>query len=404
MTTFVLVHGSMHRGWCWTKVARLLRGAGHEVSTPTLTGLGERVHTRGLIALCLVGLLSLSGLAQAAARQADPAPRYAVTDLGEIKDYSNTTASALNAKGMVVGLAYEPYTYLGRATVYRGGRLRALIKGETGFSAAQDVNAAGQIVGYAHADDLSPSRAMLWESNGGTDLGDLGGGRSAANAINDVGVVVGESASTAGGDHPFVWVDGEMTALALLPEGELGGAFDINADGLVVGYSNLGPFDPNVWTPQRAVAWDEGELIDLGTIAGDHSLAFGVNAEGQIVGWSTTTEVQTPSEADLHAVLWDGEEITDLGTLADGKVSSATAINTRGEIVGHSTIRSGESGGSHAFLWRDGELLDVNDLVEGGSGVVLGYAWDINDKGLIVATGYTANGFEHAFLLTPIED
>ncbi len=44
MATFVLVHGSFHGGWCWQKVARLLRAAGHEVHTPTLTGLGERSH------------------------------------------------------------------------------------------------------------------------------------------------------------------------------------------------------------------------------------------------------------------------------------------------------------------------------------------------------------------------
>lgn len=44
MTTFVLVHGAWHGGWCYKRVARLLRGAGHEVYTPTLTGLGERAH------------------------------------------------------------------------------------------------------------------------------------------------------------------------------------------------------------------------------------------------------------------------------------------------------------------------------------------------------------------------
>jgi pimeloyl-ACP methyl ester carboxylesterase len=40
----VLVHGAWHGGWCWTKLAPLLRAAGHQVFTPTLTGLGERVH------------------------------------------------------------------------------------------------------------------------------------------------------------------------------------------------------------------------------------------------------------------------------------------------------------------------------------------------------------------------
>ncbi len=42
--TFVLVHGAWHGGWCWQRVADRLRGAGHKVFTPTLTGLGERSH------------------------------------------------------------------------------------------------------------------------------------------------------------------------------------------------------------------------------------------------------------------------------------------------------------------------------------------------------------------------
>jgi pimeloyl-ACP methyl ester carboxylesterase len=44
ITTFVLVHGAWHGGWCYKRVARLLRQAGYEVYTPTLTGLGERAH------------------------------------------------------------------------------------------------------------------------------------------------------------------------------------------------------------------------------------------------------------------------------------------------------------------------------------------------------------------------
>ncbi len=44
MATYVLVHGAWHGGWCWNRVAPLLRAAGHEVFTPTLTGLGERSH------------------------------------------------------------------------------------------------------------------------------------------------------------------------------------------------------------------------------------------------------------------------------------------------------------------------------------------------------------------------
>ena len=44
MAMYVLVHGAWHGGWCWRQVAARLRAAGHEVHTPTLTGLGERAH------------------------------------------------------------------------------------------------------------------------------------------------------------------------------------------------------------------------------------------------------------------------------------------------------------------------------------------------------------------------
>ena len=44
MATFVLVHGAWHGGWCWGPLERALRGCGHDVTSPTLTGLGERSH------------------------------------------------------------------------------------------------------------------------------------------------------------------------------------------------------------------------------------------------------------------------------------------------------------------------------------------------------------------------
>jgi pimeloyl-ACP methyl ester carboxylesterase len=44
MASFVLVHGGAHGGWCFQPLARVLRDNGHEVHTPTLTGLGERAH------------------------------------------------------------------------------------------------------------------------------------------------------------------------------------------------------------------------------------------------------------------------------------------------------------------------------------------------------------------------
>jgi pimeloyl-ACP methyl ester carboxylesterase len=44
MTTFVLVHGAWSGAHGYRLVRPLLRAAGHEVFTPSLTGIGERVH------------------------------------------------------------------------------------------------------------------------------------------------------------------------------------------------------------------------------------------------------------------------------------------------------------------------------------------------------------------------
>lgn len=44
MATFVIVHGAFGGGWEWTPVAQALRQSGHEVYTPTLSGMGERSH------------------------------------------------------------------------------------------------------------------------------------------------------------------------------------------------------------------------------------------------------------------------------------------------------------------------------------------------------------------------
>ena len=44
MATIVIVPAAFFGGWQWKEVRLALQAAGHEVYTPTLTGLGERSH------------------------------------------------------------------------------------------------------------------------------------------------------------------------------------------------------------------------------------------------------------------------------------------------------------------------------------------------------------------------
>jgi pimeloyl-ACP methyl ester carboxylesterase len=44
MTTFLVAHGAWSSAWAWKKMRPLMRAAGHELWTPSYTGLGERAH------------------------------------------------------------------------------------------------------------------------------------------------------------------------------------------------------------------------------------------------------------------------------------------------------------------------------------------------------------------------
>ena len=44
MAGFLVAHGAWSAGWAWKKMRPLLRERGHELFTPTHTGLGERAH------------------------------------------------------------------------------------------------------------------------------------------------------------------------------------------------------------------------------------------------------------------------------------------------------------------------------------------------------------------------
>src|SRR5437899_12446067 len=75
--------------------------------------------------------------------------------------------------------------------------------------------------------------------------------------------------------------------------------------------------------------------------------------------------------------------MTDLGALGGDDTTSA-AINNLGQIVGASTTRVGAS---HAFIWQNGAMTDLNTLLPANSGWELVMARLINDSGRIVGDG-----------------
>jgi probable HAF family extracellular repeat protein len=109
----------------------------------------------------------------------------------------------------------------------------------------------------------------------------------------------------------------------------------------------------------------------------------------------------------LHAFVRIDGVIHDLGTLPagpNGATSSANAINSSGQIVGYSQALANGSVRNHAFVYSDGTMLDLNNLLEDAPGwTLLSTASGINDAGQIIGLG-TYNGVTHGYLLTPVPE
>jgi probable HAF family extracellular repeat protein len=243
-------------------------------------------------------------------------------------------------------------------------------------------------------------RAFTWSKKVGLrDLGGLPGAESStAYAINNQGDVAGAS-----GSHAVVWTEaGAVTDLGTLG-GDWSEARSISNQGRVVGVSET-PHGP------RAFLWSDGAMQDLGVLPGDTSShADHVNDQGAVVGASE-------GSGGIRAFVWNSKSgMQSLGSLAGGTYSEAFAVNNLEQVVGE----SGTPLGTRAFLWtRATGMVDLNELTTGlPPDVVLTGAFAINDAGQIVAFGLknpetnrrqvaTMDGHTHAaitriFLLTP---
>jgi probable HAF family extracellular repeat protein len=128
-----------------------------------------------------------------------------------------------------------------------------------------------------------------------------------------------------------------------------------------------------------------------------------INAQGDVVGFSNPAEPgDETGEFISRAFLWmnGAAKATDLKTLPGDFFSEAFAINSHGQVVG---VSFGGANGSHAFLFENGVLKDLNDLVGPGFPDILRSAQDINDGGQITGRVFqTSSGKTLTFVATPV--
>jgi probable HAF family extracellular repeat protein len=329
------------------------------------------MHARSTLATLMV--LAMVAMAPTAIIRA-AGPTVTITDLGQ--PGFGTHARGVNATGLAVG--YGDDTAVSFGFFEDAAPLFVPLPGGSDDIQALAVNDAGVMTGrYVDADGLN--QAYRYDSVGNvlTSVPLLAGALSnTATAINASGVVAG---FTAGGKFHGFRQSGADPAEDI---GDLGGgisnATGINGSNVVVGYAT------DAQHHQQAVRYD-GALHALTSLGGLNAQANGINESGIVVGWSQ--DGSTPQKT--LATRWANDTTPQsLGTLG-GAMSQALAVNGNGDIVGWSVTSSGQF---HAFLWQNGTMTDLNDLLSSGSGWVLYQAYALNTNGVIVGDGTFDDG------------
>ena len=324
---------------------------------------------------------------------------YSLTDLGTLPGKTISHPTGINNQGQVTGFT-ETHAFLWTNGVMTD--LGTLPGGSISTGVA--INALGEVVGDSqYAQGGSIRHATLWNNGTLSDLGflPLSGNYSRGNGINDGGEVVGHSGPSldTSNTRAFIWdVTNGMRDLGTLG-GQFAKAFSINNSGMVTGEAQTG------FGTFHAFIWDEENgMRDLGTLAGFTSSGAFINANGHVAGTSSINAVDNRE----HAFLYDGTQMLDLGAIGDNDFlsdrSTGYGINIHDEVVG-STYQPYVGGSlvQIAFVYRDGEMFDLETLVDAsGADYRLYAATGINDAGQIAVDAIKiSTGKVRAVLLTP---
>jgi probable HAF family extracellular repeat protein len=258
----------------------------------------------------------------------------------------------------------------------------------------------GLVVSQAHADPITYNVTNLGGLNatGFDAAGDLVGmyTNPGPNA-NGSGFVYTTSGSNAGAVQVLPFSSMPPTWVGTNPSPPPGyqanqfGVVDGNAAGQAVGV--LVPLSSG-GAPGPALGWvySGGQF----TMLPGNPYDLQINASGQVI------YNNNDMSGNSHAYLYTNGQSIDLGTLPNGTQAQAQGINNQGQIVGVSPVA--ETYGppfATAFLYQNGQMYNLRSLVSSANAPEYLYgALAINNLGQILALG-TGQAGPQEFLLTP---
>ena len=173
---------------------------------------------------------------------------------------------------------------------------------------------------------------------------------------------------------------------------------DVSESGAVVGWMGTA-----VGIDSHAFLFEKGDVSDLGLAPETFATwAKGVNNLGEVLVRGEFDEKEPTDRINGSFLLRDGKFI-DLGHLPGYDVIAGIDLNDQSQIVGLQRAVQIGNDPDIGFIWQDGMMRNLNDLIDPEAGLTIRRAEGINQMGQITGRGINDSGDVVAFVLTPIE-